>query len=128
MGFKEVSGSINYVKYATKGEPNFKKGEVIVEGRFSKSYVDEEYNNLKYQFTTDEGIVDLPAAGHLKYLFQAGNVQPGDLVQIKYDGQGTKLIKGNKPHNFKLAIDKDAEPTPAVAPEPEWGPEDDLPI
>lgn len=128
MGFQDVSGNINYVKYAKEGKPVFKKGEVIVEGRFSKQYVDETYNNLHYQFSTDDGIVDLNAAGHLKYLFQAGNVQLGDLVQIKYDGQGTKKIKGNLPHNFKLAVDKDAAPVKSSAPESDRGPDDELPI
>lgn len=104
MAFKEVGGAKKYFKYN-----ELEQGDVLVEGKFSKSF--QGRFGVQYEYLNKCGSVHvLNSSGQLNYLMDF--VEEGDTVKIVYDGT-FKLTKGSfagkDAHQFKLFRDDDGE-------------------
>lgn len=101
--FEDVgSAGTTYVKYRDKEtqELQYKKGDVIVTGRYIGFYVDETFGNKKFKFDTGDGTTVLPGAAALENQLEL--VREGEVVQVIYGGLGDKKVKGNYPHFFRV--------------------------
>ena len=104
MAFREIGGAKKYFKYN-----ELEKGDVLVEGKFSKSF--QGRFGVQYEYLNKDGCVHvLNSSGQLNYLMDF--VEEGDTVKIVYDGT-FKLTKGSfagkEAHQFKLFRDDSDE-------------------
>lgn len=121
MAFNEI-GNTRYYKYK-----ECEKGQVLVEGKFVRSFEGTYGTQFEYHDEKSGDIVVLNAAANLNHKMRFAD--EGDLVRVIYDG--TQKIKtgpmaGKFSHQFRVAIDKEANEDKGAVKESKLDEDDDF--
>lgn len=93
------NGSVTYV-----APSKMAIGDEVI-GTYLEKQVDQKFGGLRHKLETAEGITIVNGTGQLDYLL--GNVEPGNMVRIVYQGKtkiGSGERKGTLAHQFELYV------------------------